>query len=95
MQLSDMPREKISCKFSPIFFFKLKKKIAIWKRHHMQGKIKPNDANTEKQSLTCFFCLPQQVPAMLSQKNRGHNKLVPRLHSKHTNITSKSASNRT
>jgi hypothetical protein len=21
MQLSDMPREKISCKFSPIFFF--------------------------------------------------------------------------
>jgi len=25
MQLSDMPREKISCKFSPIFFFKLKK----------------------------------------------------------------------
>jgi hypothetical protein len=38
---------------------------------------------------TCFFCLPQQVPAMLSQENRGHNKLVPRLHSKHTNITSK------
>jgi hypothetical protein len=53
MQLSDMPREKISCKFSP-FFFKLKKN-AIWKRHHMQGKIKPDDANTEKQSLDLLF----------------------------------------
>jgi hypothetical protein len=42
---------------------------------------------------TCFFCLPQQVPAMLSQENKGHNKLVPRLHSKNTNI--KSASNQT
>jgi hypothetical protein len=24
---------------------------------------------------TCFFCLPQQVPAMLSQENMGHNAL--------------------
>jgi hypothetical protein len=56
MQLSDMPREKISCKFSPIFFFFFKiKKNAIWKRHHMQGKIKPDDANTEKQPLDLFF----------------------------------------
>jgi hypothetical protein len=44
---------------------------------------------------TCFFCLPQKVPTMLSQENREHNKLVPRLHSKHTNITSKCASNQT
>jgi hypothetical protein len=28
--------------------------------HHMQGKIKPDDASTEKYSRsTCFFCLPQ------------------------------------
>jgi hypothetical protein len=52
----------------------------------MQGKIKPDDANTEKQSLNLLFL---SSPTMLSQENRGHNKLVPRLHSKHTNITSK------
>jgi hypothetical protein len=35
----------------------------------MQGKIKPDDANTEKQSLDLvFFCLPQQVPAKSSQE---------------------------
>jgi hypothetical protein len=61
----------------------------------MQGKIKPDDANIEKQSLELLFLSSQQVPAMLSQENRGHNKLVPRLHSKHTNLTSKSASNQT
>jgi hypothetical protein len=68
------------------------------RRHHMHGKIKPDDANTKKKKnsrSTCFFCLPQTVPTMLSQENRGHNKLVPRLHSKHTNITSKCASNQT
>jgi hypothetical protein len=29
-----------------IIFFNLKN--AIWKRNHMKGKIKPDDANTEK-----------------------------------------------
>jgi len=70
----------------------------------MHGKIKPDDANTEKKKRkekkrksrsTYFFCLPQTVPTMLSQENRGYNKLVPRLHSKHANITSKCASNQT
>jgi hypothetical protein len=46
MQLSDKPREKkISCKFSPIFF--LLKKCNM-EKHHMQGTIKPDDANTKK-----------------------------------------------
>jgi hypothetical protein len=81
---------------SPQYFFLIKNKCNMERKHHMHGKIKPDDANTEKNSRsTCFFCLPQTVPAMLSQENRGHNKLVPRLHSKHTNITSKCASNQT
>jgi hypothetical protein len=33
--------------------------------------------------LTYFFCLPQQVPAMLSRKIGGKTKLVPRLHTKY------------
>jgi hypothetical protein len=32
----------------------------------MQGKIKPDNANTENSRSTCFFCLPQQVPAKFS-----------------------------
>jgi hypothetical protein len=46
-------RNKVS-HLLPILFF-LNKKNAIWKRHHMQGKIKPDDANTEKQSLDLLF----------------------------------------
>jgi hypothetical protein len=53
-----------------------------------------NDANTEKQSLDLLFLSSlKKIPAKFSQENRGHNKLVPRLHSKNTNI--KSASNQT
>jgi hypothetical protein len=37
------------------------------KNHHMQGKIKPDDANTEKQSLEIG----------------GKTQLVPRLHTKY------------
>jgi len=55
-------RKKKSCKFSPIFLL-LFKKNAIWKKHHMQGKIKPDDANTEKQSLDLLF-----LPAKFSQE---------------------------
>jgi hypothetical protein len=74
---------------SPQYFFFIKKKCNMERKHHMHEKIKPDDANTEKNSRsTYFFCLPQTAPAMLSQENRGHNNLVPRLHSKHTIITS-------
>jgi hypothetical protein len=37
-------------------------------KHHMQGKIKPDDAHTEKQSLNLLFLLPQKVPAKLYQE---------------------------
>jgi hypothetical protein len=37
-------------------------------KHHMQGKIKPDDANTENSRSTCFFCLLQKVPAKFSQE---------------------------
>jgi hypothetical protein len=40
-------------------------------------------ANTEKQLPTCFFCLPQLVPANSLKRNRGQIIVVPRLHSKH------------
>jgi hypothetical protein len=70
MQLSDKPREKISCKFSPIFFFFIKKN-AIWKNHHMQGKIKPDDANTEKQSLDLLFLSSPINTCKDLQKNIG------------------------
>jgi hypothetical protein len=35
-------------------------------KHHMQGKIKPDDANTEKQSLNLLFLSSQKVPAKFS-----------------------------
>jgi hypothetical protein len=95
--ISDMPREKKNPTNSPqIFFNFFIKKIMQYgndiickARSNLMMPIYKNSRST------CFFCLPQQVPAILSQENRGHNKLVPRLHSKHTNITSKSASNQT
>jgi hypothetical protein len=98
MQLSNMLREKISCKFSPnfiLFYLFFLKKMQYGKdiickaRSNLMMPIQNNSCST------CFFCLPQQVPAMLSQENRGHNKLVSRLHSKHINITSKSVTNQT
>jgi hypothetical protein len=92
MQLSVMPKEKKSCKFSPIFFFIIKKR-AIWKNIICKARSNLMMPIQKGSRSTCFFYLPQQVPAMLSQENRGHNKLIPRLHSKHTNI--KSASNQT
>jgi len=61
----------------------------------MQGKIKPDDANTEKQSLDLLFLSSPTSTCNALSENRGHNKLVLRLHSKHTNITSKSTSNQT
>jgi len=100
--ISNRPRDKKNPANSPNFFFfkKKKKKNKKEKRQNENDIIYKARSNLmmpiQKNSRsTCFFCLPQQVPAMLSQENRGHNKLVHRLHSKHTNITSKSASNQT
>jgi hypothetical protein len=73
MQLSDKPREKISCKFSPIFF--LLKKCNMKKNHHMQGTIKPDDANTEKQSLDLLFLSsPINTWKDLQKKYRGQKQ---------------------
>jgi hypothetical protein len=52
MQLSDKPRRKNYPANSPQFFFffffiSIKKKCNM-EKHHMQGKIKPDDASTEK-----------------------------------------------
>jgi hypothetical protein len=55
MQLSDKPRKKLSCKFSPFFFIIIIKKKCNMGKHYMQGKIKPDDASTEKQSLDLLF----------------------------------------
>jgi hypothetical protein len=54
MQLFDKPRKKNPANSPHFFFFKLTKN-AIWKRHHMQGKIKPDDDNTVKQSVDLLF----------------------------------------
>jgi hypothetical protein len=69
----DIPREKkISCKFSPnkFFFYLLKKMqygndIICKARSNLMMPIQKNSRST------CFFCLPQQVPAMLSQRIGG------------------------
>jgi hypothetical protein len=90
MQLSDKPRKKISCKFSPIFLFFLLKKMQYEKKHHMQGKIKPDNANTKKQSLDLlFFVFPnkhlQRSPTNIGGKNKV--PLVPRLQIRYNKIS--------
>jgi hypothetical protein len=69
-------QEKVSCKFSPfsLFFFLLKN--AIWKKiHHMQGKIKPDDATIEKQSLDLLFLSsPINTCKDLQTKYRGQKQ---------------------
>jgi hypothetical protein len=52
----------------------------------MQGKIKPDDANTEKESLNLLFLSsPINTCKDLQTKYRGQNNvpLVPRLHIKY------------
>jgi len=74
MQLSVMPREKKNPANSPqiLFFIFYYKKNAIWKKHHMQGKIKPDDANTEKKSLDLLFLSsPKSTCKILSREIEG------------------------
>jgi hypothetical protein len=56
--ISDMSREKKNPANTPQFYFILLLLFflnAIWKKHHMQVKIKLDDANTKKQSLDLLF----------------------------------------
>jgi hypothetical protein len=60
---------------SPQIFFLLKKMqygndIICKARSNLMMPIQKNSHST------CFFCLPQQVPAMVSQENRGHQKYI-------------------
>jgi hypothetical protein len=48
MQLSDRPRKKNYPANSPHNFFFIIIKKCNMEKHHMQGKIKPDDASTEK-----------------------------------------------
>jgi hypothetical protein len=62
MQLSDKPREK-------------KYPTNSLKKHHMQGKIKLDDANTEKQSLyLLFLSSPINTWKYLQTKYRGQKQ---------------------
>jgi hypothetical protein len=71
--ICDMLREKkISCKFSPIFFFLLKKNtcnmaITSYARQDQTcvSSMMPIQKNRRS---ACFFYLPQQVPAKFSQE---------------------------
>jgi hypothetical protein len=54
------------------------------KKHHMQGKIKPDDANTEKQSLDLLFLSsPNSTCKILSREIVGKTQLAPRLHTRY------------
>jgi uncharacterized protein YaaW (UPF0174 family) len=67
MQLSDMPREKKNPANSTQFIY-FYKKNEIWKniickaRSNLMMPIQKNSRST------CFFCLPQQIPAKFSQE---------------------------
>jgi hypothetical protein len=73
MQLSVMPREKKKIQqILPNFFFLLLKKCNM-EKHHIQGKIKPDDANTERQSLELLFLsFPQSTCKILLREMEGN-----------------------
>jgi hypothetical protein len=70
MQYLICPEKKKILQVLPRIFFK---KNAIWKKkHHMQGKIKPDDANTEKQLLDLLFLSsPNKYLQSSLKRNRG------------------------
>jgi hypothetical protein len=43
-------------------------------KHHMQGKIKPDDASTEKQSLDLLFVFPNIHLQRSLNKNKGQKQ---------------------
>jgi hypothetical protein len=53
-------------------------------KHHMQGKIKPDDTNIERQSLDLLFLSsPQSSWKLLLREIGGKTQLVPRLHTRY------------
>jgi len=70
MQYLICPEKKKILQVLPRIFFL---KNAIWKKkHHMQGKIKPDDANTEKQLLDLLFLSsPNKYLQSSLKRNRG------------------------
>jgi len=89
--ISGMPRKKYTAN-SPNFFilFYFYKNIMQYgndiickARSNLMMPIQKNSRST------CFFCLPQQVPAKFSQEKYGaKTQLVPRLHTKYSKKTS-------
>jgi hypothetical protein len=51
----------------------------------MQGKIKPDDTNTERQSFDLLFMSsPQSTCKIILREIGGKTQLVPRLHTRYT-----------
>jgi hypothetical protein len=55
---------------SPQYFFFIKNKCNMERKHHMHGKIKPDDANTEKKKLLdlLFLSSPNSTCNALSRE---------------------------
>jgi len=69
--ISDMPREKNILQVLPNFFL-VKKQCNMERKHHIHGKIKPDDANIEKQSLDLLFLsFPTSTCKVLSREIGG------------------------
>jgi hypothetical protein len=55
-----------------IYIIFIKNKCNMERKHRMHGKIKPDDANTEKQSLDLLFlCFPIDTCKVLSRETGG------------------------
>jgi hypothetical protein len=87
-------RKEKSCKFSPFFLFIIKKN-AIWKNIICKARSNLMMPIQKTVARPAFFVFSKKYLQNSLKRNKGKNKLVPRLHSKHTNIPSKSASNQT
>jgi hypothetical protein len=86
-------RKEKSCKFSHFFF--LEKKNAIWKNIICKARSNLMMPIQKTVARPTFSVFSKKYLQNSLKRNREQNKLVPRLHSKHTNIPSKRASNQT
>jgi len=80
-------RKEKFCKFSPIFYFIFIKTNAIWTNIISKARSNLMMPIQKSSRSTCFFCLPQKVPAKFSQEKYGakHNWFLDCIQ----NITSK------